>query len=146
MTNTNLNHFVVILLTGSFLLFGCSQEYTSASLNGKWQETKMVADMPELKDLSPAIIKAGEELALSTTYEFNADGSSIETSNYYPEGIPGKWTYNSDSMTLNLISTDEAIPSESYYTVAFHSKRKMTLLQNYQEMGSLKMELVRLKK
>ena len=131
--------FLILTLVG---LSGCTPNYTATDLHGKRQITELDADMPEL---SPAIIQAGEELALSTIYEFNTDGSSVETSNYYPEGILGQWTFNQDSMLLYITSTDEAIPCIGNYSVEFLIKRVIKMTQDYQELGQLSMTLTKRK-
>ena len=136
--------FNALFVFVTFLVFvGCSQDYSKETLQGKWKVASMEANMPEL---SPAIIKSGEELALSTTYWFKEDGTSVETSSYYPDGIPGVWRFDADSMTLHINSTDEAIPSNAKHKVAFINKREITLTQDYDKLGELSMKLIKVKK
>jgi hypothetical protein len=137
-----MKHTFLFTLSILFILTSCNSDFSSKTIQGKWQVTEMNADMPEL---SPAVIKSGQDLALTTEYFFNADSSSLETSSFYPDGIPGRWIFDQDSMSLSINSVDEAIPSNANYDVIFESSKKMTLTQNYPDLGSLTMTLIKVK-
>ena len=155
MTNNRIKeHFGFLKLNGiliiglytiiiSSTLVGCNTNYSAITLEGTWEVVAMEADMPEL---SPSIIKAGEELALSTTYFFRSDNTCLITSSYYPEGYEGVWTFNKDSMTLHVKSTDEIIIDESEYAIEFASKKKIYLSEELEELGSLSMTLTKRKR
>ena len=80
---------------------------------------------------------------MSTTYLFNADGTSLEKSSYYPEGIQGVWTFVEDSLILRINSTDEAIPSTAEHVVTFINKRKMEWNHDASELGNFTMTLIK---
>ena len=133
-------YLIMSVLVTVFGAIGCSNVYDASTIEGKWIVTNMETDMPSL---SPAIIKSGEELALSTTYLFKSDGTSIETSSYYPEGIYGVWTFAQDSLILRIKSTDESIPSDAEHRIEFISKRKMLWMHDASELGNFTMTLVK---
>lgn len=133
------NSIISFILT--FVAFwSCNEPLSNETLHGTWQVTEMEADMPTL---SPAIVAKGEELALSTTYVFRENGTSLITSEYYPEGFESVWILNLDSMQLTVNSADEAIPDYSDYKISFVNNRKIELTEDIEELGSLKMTLVK---
>jgi hypothetical protein len=99
-----------------------------------------------MPDLSPTIIKGGEDLALSTKYEFREDNSCTEISSFYPEGIRGTWVLNTDSMILAIRNTDKEIAGNSDYHISFESETHMTWKQNFDGLGSIEMTLTKAKR
>ncbi|MFT5724695.1 MAG: hypothetical protein ACI9JN_001816 [Bacteroidia bacterium] len=130
--------FKFFIVVAIIQFYSCSTEYNAKTIEGYWEVIEADVKMP---DLSPTIIDAGKELALSSAYVFNDDSSYVETTNYYPEGIKGKWWVDMDSMILVLRNTDEEIPGNAEYNFRLESKRKMIWTQDYDGLGSIVLTL-----
>lgn len=123
-----------VLLTAS-----CSSPFGRADLVGRWQVAEFDTD---INRLSPALLQAGEDEALSTQYVLEADGTFEATSNFMPNGQKGAWAFNEESKRLTFVYMDTPDDSESY-TVESANGSQSVWLMGMEGLGIMQFTLAR---
>ncbi|WP_436515637.1 hypothetical protein [Ekhidna sp. To15] len=118
-------------------LASCGGTIDETKLVGEWRVEEFSANTP---DLSPALIEAAKEDAISTTYILNSDGTYTVASNYDPNGIEGAWKFYS---TGDLLELTEIGVSTQMFSVESLDSVTMVWVQDVADFGNLTFTLKR---
>lgn len=128
------------LLLIPIVITACSSKIDESRLVGEWQVSEFHADTPEL---SPMLIDAVRQDAISTTYILNEDKSFVEISNTRPSGAEGFWRFREEDNLLELI--DEDAGTQPYFVRSVEAN-EMIWFQPMEGIGSLTIILKRINK
>ena len=92
--------------------------------------------------LSPALLAAGKQEALSTQYELHADGTFEASSELMPNGQSGAWAYKEEGKQLTFVYLETPDDAESY-AVQSVSSGKAVWLMGIEGMGIMQFTLER---
>ena len=130
----------VFIIPAFVLLFGCGNQIEEKDLIGSWKVSEFKADTPEL---SPPLIEAASQEALSTTYTFQKDKTYQMKSDYISEGMSGQYDFETLTNRIKMMRSPQEGDSYEEYEVEFINKNSMKLTQNMAELGRLTMTLTK---
>lgn len=114
-----------------FFLSSCSNnELNETNFSGEWQVIDYSADV----ELSPMIILAAKQVAVTTSYSFNSDGTFLQKDISEKEGLSGTWKLLKDKNQVELIYTNNEVPL--IYTIQDFSSDKMNWLHQMGDLGT----------
>jgi hypothetical protein len=120
----------------SALFVSCSDELPIIEENiaGNWKVTAFEANTP---GLSPDIIDAAKQEALSISYILKTDHRAYMSSIYYTEGQSGAWNLNEETRTIQLDSQFEGEDVSENFLVTSVTPTKMEWQQVLVGIGEL---------
>lgn len=119
------------------ILVSCGSKIDESNLPGEWRVVEFESNTPEL---SPMLIAAAKEDAITTTYVLNADGTYKVASNYDPNGVEGVWKFYSSG---DLLEMTEVGVSGQMFIVESLVSGTMVWTQEIPDFGSLTFTLKR---
>lgn len=112
----NLKKYCAIIVI-AFLSISCSTEFSKENILGTWKVTNFNSET----DLAPPIIGALRKIALTVTYEFNAEGTYIYKDKTIDSPEIRPWEIKQEPQTILLMN--------QIYLVQSFSKNKMVLIE-----------------
>lgn len=121
----------ILFFYALFFLASCANdELNEANFSGEWQVTDYSADV----ELSPMIIMAAKQVAITTSYSFNSDGTFLQKDISETQGLSGTWKLLKDKNQVELIYTNNEVPL--IYTIQDFSSDKMSWLHQMGDLGT----------
>lgn len=135
-----MNLRIALYLLVSFLIISCSDELsiTEENIAGNWKVIAFEANTPEL---SPDIVNAAQEEALSISYILKSDHRVYMSSIYYNEGESGSWKFNKETNTIQLDSQFEGKDVSENFVVKRITAEQMEWQQVLVGIGELSFTL-----
>ena len=120
-----------LVICSLIFLCSCGAAVNASDIPGKWQVIDFDAKMP---DVSPMLILAAREEAVSTVFVLSNDGNFAETSNFNPEGIEGSWVFSTSNNSLQVTDSQG---SERVFVIESINDGRMIWVQELDELGSM---------
>jgi hypothetical protein len=130
----------ILLLLVVVFFYNCSSKINENEIIGNWKVVEFMSNTPEL---SPILIEATKNEALSSNYSFHKDKTFKMKSDYKPNGESGKFKFTSKKRTFELIFNSGNKNDIEKHQIVSLDANLMKWTQNIEGIGSLSMTLKR---